>query len=77
MKKFKLSITKLIIISGLMLWFVWDISQARNYLISLYNSFKPASQYDSITSATTKVAIVRSDDPELAMHADSGDRDKL
>lgn len=66
MKKFKLSITKLIFVFGLMLWLVWDISQARNYLISLYNSFKPASQYDSITSATTKAAIVRSDDPELA-----------
>ena len=66
MKNFKLSITKLIFVFCLMLWLVWDISQARNYLISLYNSFKPASQYDSITSATTKVAIVRSDDPELA-----------
>ena len=32
----------------------------------LFKSFRPASHYDSITSATTKVSIVRSDDPELA-----------
>lgn len=66
MKKFELNITKLIFVLGLMLWLVWDISQAGNYFISLYDSFKPASHYDSITSATTKVSIVRSDDPELA-----------
>jgi len=66
MKKFKLGITKLIFLFCLILWLVWDFTQADNYFISLYNSFKPASHYDSITSATTKVSIVRSDDPELA-----------
>jgi uncharacterized protein (DUF362 family) len=65
-KKFKHSITKLIFVCGLLLWFVWDFSQAGNYLISIYNSFKPASHYDGITSATTKVSIVRSDDQDLA-----------
>ena len=67
MKKFKIRLTK----SNFCFWLdtmvlVWDISQAGNYFISLYNSFKPASHYDSITSATAKVSIVRSDDPELA-----------
>jgi len=65
MKIFEIEITKLIFVFGLMLWFVWDFSQAENYLVSLYNSFKPASYYDSVTSATTTVSIVRSDDPEL------------
>ncbi len=66
MKKFKPGITKLFLVFGFILWLVWDLSQAANYFISLYDSFKPASHYDNITSATTKVSIVRSDDPELA-----------
>jgi len=64
MKTLKRS-TKLIFIIGLIFWFIWDISQAGSYLISLYDSFRPASHYDSITSATTKVSIVRSDDADL------------
>ncbi len=66
MRIFKLSITKLIFVFGIMIWLVWDFSQASNYFISLYKSFRPVSHYDSITSATTKVSIVRSDDAQLA-----------
>jgi uncharacterized protein (DUF362 family) len=65
MKNFKLSITKLMIVLGITVWLAWDFSQATDYFISLYKSFKSVSHYDSISSATAKVSIVRSDDMEL------------
>ena len=66
MHKSKLRIKKLIVILSVILWLLWDISQAGGYFISLYDAYKPASHYDAITSATTKVSMVRSDDTELA-----------
>ena len=51
----------------LSLWLNWDFSQARRQEqeASLNRSFKLLSEFDAVTSATTKVAIVRSDDPNL------------
>lgn len=62
MKKKLLRITFL---AGLIIWFGWDFSQADKDLASLYHSFKFSSEFDAVTSATTKVAIVRSDDENL------------
>ena len=50
----------------LSIWLHWDISQAGKSRWSPFNAFKPLRAYDAVTSATTKVAIVRSDDPELS-----------
>lgn len=56
------SILVLILVS---IWFYWDFSQAGKQLISKYPSFKSAKEFNAITSATTKVSIVRSDDSGL------------
>jgi len=50
----------------LSIWFVWDFSQAGQRLNDFYRSYRMESEFDAITSATTKVAIVRSDDSTLA-----------
>lgn len=50
----------------LTVWFYWDIDQAEKNSWSLFKSFKPLSAFNAVTPATTKVAIVRSDDPELS-----------
>ncbi|MBN2105594.1 DUF362 domain-containing protein [bacterium] len=57
-----------ILIAGIILtgWFYWDLSQAGKKDWGLYRSYKMLSEFDTVTSATTKVAIVRSDDPELS-----------
>jgi uncharacterized protein (DUF362 family) len=51
----------------LTIWLCWDFSQAeRRELAATQNkSYKLLSDFDAVTSATTKVSIVRSDDPEL------------
>jgi uncharacterized protein (DUF362 family) len=52
-------------ITILSVWLYWDFSQAERQNWSPYPSYKPLSAFDAVTSATTKVAIVRSDDPTL------------
>ena len=47
-------------------WLYWDITQAQNGMLSQFITFKPLSAFDTVTSATTKVSIVRSDDTELS-----------
>jgi uncharacterized protein (DUF362 family) len=47
-------------------WFYWDFSQAGKKLVSLYRSFKLTKDFGAVSSATTKVSIVRSDDATLA-----------
>ncbi len=67
MRRRKFNTTKIIIVSCfLTMWLYWDFSQAGKYLVSFYQSYKPAGEYDVISSATTRVAIVRADDDSLA-----------
>jgi len=66
MKITKNNLIHLTILSGLIIWFSWDFSQADKHFNSIFKSYKPANAFDSITSATTKVAIVCSDDTNLA-----------
>ena len=67
MKKLRKSILKvLLFIIILTTWLYWDFSQAGRSDWALYRSFKKLSELDAVTSATSTVAIVRSDDPELA-----------
>ncbi|OGB99435.1 hypothetical protein A2V82_12115 [candidate division KSB1 bacterium RBG_16_48_16] len=54
-----------LVVVVLSVWLYWDFSQAERHSWSPYPSFKPLSAFDAMTSASTKVAIVRSDDPEL------------
>ncbi|MCK4448057.1 MAG: DUF362 domain-containing protein [Candidatus Marinimicrobia bacterium] len=49
----------------LFVWFYWDFSQAEKRGLSPFRSYKYLSEFDAVTAATTKVSIVRSDDPEL------------
>ncbi len=59
--------TKILIISCLLtVWLWWDFSQASKQMDDLNQSFKLLSEFDATTSATTTVAIVRSDNPELS-----------
>ena len=53
------------IISVLVLLVAWDIQQADSRLYHLYKSYRSESGYDALSGATTKVAIVRSDDENL------------
>ena len=48
------------------LWLFYDFLTANKSFEALYKSYVPEKSFDSITSATAKVAIVPSDDPELA-----------
>ncbi len=59
-----LRIIMIIVILGI--WLYWDLNQAdaKNEK-SLYQSYKILSDFDAVSSATTKVAIVRSDDDQL------------
>ena len=50
----------------LFVWLYWDFSQAEKRGSSPFRSYKYLSGFDAVTAATTKVSIVRSDDPELA-----------
>ncbi len=61
----KKKLLRIILLAGLILWLGWDFSQADKSLVSIYRSFKLASEFNAVTSATTKVAIVRSDDANL------------
>jgi 23S rRNA pseudouridine1911/1915/1917 synthase len=47
-------------------WLFWDITQAGMEAILSFPTFKPVAEFDAVSEATAKVAIVRSDDPELA-----------
>lgn len=61
------SLPRAIIIIGLFaLWLSWDLSQASNSFSSRFPSFRPERTYDALSSATTKVSIVRSDDGNIA-----------
>ena len=55
-----------VLVLFLISWFVWDFSQAAEQLKNLYSSFRYADEYDAVSSASTKVAIVRSNDSELS-----------
>ena len=43
----------------------WDLSLANSYIFN-FKTYKPTKEFDSITSATAKVSIIRSDDPKLS-----------
>ena len=43
----------------------WDLSLANSYIFD-FKTYKPTKEFDSITSATAKVSIIRSDDPKLS-----------
>jgi uncharacterized protein (DUF362 family) len=47
-------------LTALSLWFIWDFSQADQDLNSFFKSYRMASEFDAVSSATTKVSIVRS-----------------
>jgi uncharacterized protein (DUF362 family) len=48
------------------LWLSWDLYQAGAHISkSNYHSYKMLSEFNDISSANTKVAIIRSDDSEL------------
>ena len=51
---------------ALILWFCWDFTQAEKYTESPYKAYKVNVHYDALSSATTKVSIVRSNDDSLA-----------
>ena len=61
MKKLK----SLVFVILLLSWLTWDLTQASNSLATRYKAFKPERVYDALSSATTKVSIVRSDDESL------------
>jgi uncharacterized protein (DUF362 family) len=48
------------------IWLYWDLSQAGERRNQAYDAYKLLSAYDAVSSATTKVALVRSDDAALA-----------
>jgi len=67
--KNKKKIFRLLVIAGLVtVWSAWDLSQAnkRKEQNVSYRSYKYVSEFDAVTSATTKVSIVRSDDTALS-----------
>ncbi len=67
MKKNQIKLIRIISICFfLVIWFFWDFTQAGKHLESIYKSYKTNNSYDLITSATTKVSIVRSNDDSLA-----------
>jgi uncharacterized protein (DUF362 family) len=49
----------------LVIWLYWDFSQAGREDLAIYRSCKKLSEFNSVSTANTKIAIVRSDDPEL------------
>lgn len=55
----------IVILVCIMLWLFFDFSTANKNFEAFYKSFIPESEFDSVTSATAKIAIVPSDDPEL------------
>ena len=46
-------------------WLYWDLHQADARMEEKYRSFKMLEELDAISSATTKVSIVRSNDTQL------------
>ena len=56
----------LLIITGIALLVAWDIKQTDSYLFYQYQSFQTENTSDAVSGATTKVAIVRSDNENLA-----------
>ncbi|MBN2000471.1 DUF362 domain-containing protein [candidate division KSB1 bacterium] len=66
MKKNRIFIKFVIVILMIVSWLYWDISRAEKNRWSVYKSYKSLKEFDTVTSATTKVSIVRSDDPELS-----------
>ena len=53
-----------IVIIGFAMLVAWDIKQADSAFLGVYKSFR-IDKTDAVSSATTKVSIVRSDDDEL------------
>jgi uncharacterized protein (DUF362 family) len=60
-KLFRLILTVVLITT----WSIWDFSQSHKGLTALYKSYKYESEFDAVSSATTKVSIMRSDDTTL------------
>ena len=57
----------IVLILTVVAWLIWDISQAARIVNqATYRSFKMLKEFDAVSSATTKVSIVRSDDTELS-----------
>ncbi|MBN2412483.1 DUF362 domain-containing protein [candidate division KSB1 bacterium] len=67
MKVRKKSYIRIIVIVCLFtIWISWDLTQAGKNLLSLYRSYRMEEEFDSVTEATAKVGIARSDDVKLA-----------
>jgi uncharacterized protein (DUF362 family) len=56
----------IILFAGFVAWMCWDLTQANNSRVGLYQSFLAATDVTLKTPAATTVAIVRSSDPSLA-----------
>ena len=63
--KRKKSFKFIIIITVLVVLVAWDIKQADSQLFNLYKTYHIVNKIDAVSSATTKVSIVRSDDEDL------------
>ncbi len=62
-KKFLLIVITLLLLS--VIWISRDQSQPGKKMFSLYRTYKSVHEYDCVTSTSTKVAIIRSDDSTL------------
>ncbi len=57
----------IVLILTVVVWLTWDISHAARIINqATYKSFKMLKEFDAVSSATTKVSIVRSDDTDLS-----------
>jgi len=57
----------IVLILTVVAWLIWDLSHAARIVNrTTYRSFKMLKEYDAVSSATTKVSIVRSDDTDLS-----------
>jgi len=54
-----------VIVSMFTIWISWDLTQAGKSLLTLYRSYRMEREFDSVTEATAKVGIARSDDVNL------------
>lgn len=59
----------------LLSWLSWDLTQASHSLASRFKSFRAEEEFDALSSATTKVSIVRSDDESLSHPTSLSDAD--
>ncbi len=64
-----------LLIAGITVWMCWDLTQAHNARVGLYQSFFAATDVTMKTLSATTVSIVRSTDPSLANPCPTTDED--